>query len=218
MFFFFFFLLFFWPEGIVWLYTQIYTLTIFLDFDVLKKQKKVVKSGLQEKKKRDKKQNCWNFLKSFHQSLDPGLIWNSFVSDHVRTKHIFWSGSNYTSTNNALSAAEIHNVLLGLYLNEKTSHLTVAVSSCCFLKQQIKIKTSTTNLTWSFIEHLWKPCYSEVTYCPLLFICILQHRLRLLINQGGGTYQYNRLHYKNTFNELLISNICKCSISSTFWG
>lgn len=49
-------------------------------------------------------------------------------------------------------------------------------------------------------------------------MCILQHRLKLLINQGGGTYQYNQLHYKNTFNEILISNICKFSIQSTFWG
>ena len=61
MFFFFFFLLFFWPEGIVWLYTQIYALTIFLDFDVLKKQKKVVKSGLQEKKKETRNKTAETF-------------------------------------------------------------------------------------------------------------------------------------------------------------
>lgn len=58
------FLFFFWPEGIVWLYTQIYALTLFLDFDVFKKKKKWGNLDCRKKETRNKTAKTFKKLPS----------------------------------------------------------------------------------------------------------------------------------------------------------
>lgn len=79
----------------------------------------------------------------------------------MKEKHFFFC---YTSTTNKILMAPDY--ILGVlnHLNQKVSPFTVAVSSPTFLKQLSEVPNDAVS----------RPCYSEVIYCPLLLIRILQ--------------------------------------------